>query len=108
MKLTRNNPPQRRVRGDHAAVLNLQAVRSPAALKWAVAVMDRSDSFGAQGGPLYLEIRSALFDSAKKPKLTNYIFGLGGRDTSKEDIEKVFNEIISGKSLALNYLGVRE
>ncbi|MBN2111598.1 pyruvate ferredoxin oxidoreductase [Candidatus Woesearchaeota archaeon] len=75
--------------------------------KKAVAVMDRSASFGAQGGPLFLEISSAMLNSAKKPKLCNYIFGLGGRDTSMQDIEKVFEDLMNGKPKALNYLGVR-
>lgn len=76
--------------------------------KKAVGVMDRSDSFGAQGGPLFLEISAALFNSRKRPKLFSYIYGLGGRDTPLEDIEKVFNSIISGKAKPLNYLGVRQ
>lgn len=76
--------------------------------KKAVAVMDRSDSFGAQGGPLFLEISAALFNSAKKPRLAGYIYGLGGRDAGMDDIEKVFDEIMSGKAKPLNYLGVRE
>ena len=78
--------------------------------KKAVAVMDRSASFGAQGGPLFLEICTSLFNSQKKPKLSSYIFGLGGRDTPLEDIEKVFNDIMSGnaKEKEINYLGVRE
>ena len=75
--------------------------------KKAVAVMDRSDSFGAQGGPIFLEISTALFNSSKKPKLFSYIFGLGGRDTPMEDIEKVFNELMAGKLKQINYLGVR-
>ena len=76
--------------------------------KKAVAVMDRSASFGAQGGPLFLEISTALLNSDKKPQLFNYIFGLGGRDTPMDDIEKVFNDLMDGKSKPLNYLGVRE
>jgi len=75
--------------------------------KKAVAIMDRSASFGAQGGPLFLEIASALLSSSKKPALSDYIFGLGGRDTNMDDIEQVFNEIISGKAKPMNYLGVR-
>jgi len=75
--------------------------------KKAVAVMDRSDSFGAQGGPLFLEIASSLINSPKKPSLHDYIFGLGGRDTDMNDIEKVFNDLFTGKAKFLNYLGVR-
>jgi pyruvate ferredoxin oxidoreductase alpha subunit len=78
----------------------------------AVAVMDRSDSFSSAGGPLFTEIRSALFDSAVKPKLVNYIYGLGGRDISKEEIKGIYDCIgetaRTGKIKNLfNYLGVR-
>ena len=78
----------------------------------AVAVMDRSDTFSSAGGPVFTEIRSALYDSAVKPKLINYIYGLGGRDISMAEIEKVFNELSdtarTGKVKNLfNYLGVR-
>ncbi|MFH1710444.1 MAG: transketolase C-terminal domain-containing protein [bacterium] len=78
----------------------------------AVAVMDRSDSFNSAGGPVFTEIRSALFDSSVKPKLINYIYGLGGRDISKGEIESVYNELgetaRTGKIKNIfNYLGVR-
>ena len=33
----------------------------------AVAVLDRSESFGAEGGPLFLEVRSALYDLETRP-----------------------------------------
>ena len=78
----------------------------------AVAVMDRSDSFSSAGGPLFTETRSALFDSADKPKLVNYIYGLGGRDISKEEIKGIYDSLgetaRTGKIKNLfNYLGVR-
>jgi len=78
----------------------------------AVAVMDRSDSFSSAGGPLFTEIRSALFDIAVKPKLINYIYGLGGRDISKEEISGIYDELGNiAKTGAIkglfNYLGVR-
>ena len=78
----------------------------------AVAVLDRSDSFGAEGGPLFTEFKSALYESGNKPPMTNYIFGLGGRDIFPEDIEKVYNDLEvtkkTGKIKTLvNYLGVR-
>ena len=78
----------------------------------AVAVMDRSDSFSSAGGPLFTEIRSALFDITVRPKLINYIYGLGGRDISKEEISGVYNELASiAKTGAIkglfNYLGLR-
>ncbi len=79
----------------------------------ALAVLDRSDSFSGQGGPLYSEVRSALYDLDTKPVITNYVYGLGGRDTTIDQIKKAFNDLSSvaktGKAENLvNYLGVRE
>ena len=81
--------------------------------KKAVAVLDRSDSFAAQGGPLASEIKAALYESKKKPLLANYIFGLGGRDIFPADIEKVYKDLEeikkTGKIKSLvTYLGVRD
>ena len=78
----------------------------------AVAVFDRSDKFSSMGGPLFTEITSVLYDSPVKPKILNYIYGLGGRDISKEEIDGVYRELQeimkTGKvKKTYNYLGVR-
>jgi pyruvate ferredoxin oxidoreductase alpha subunit len=78
----------------------------------AVAVLDRSESFGAEGGPLYLEVRSALYDSSKRVPVVDYIYGLGGSDVKTELMERVFadlSDIASGVSApaGLTYLGTR-
>ncbi len=79
----------------------------------AVAVLDRADSFGASGGPLFPEFRSALYDLPKPPKMINKIFGLGGRDFGPDDVRGVFNELVAikdtGKIKSLKeYITVRE
>lgn len=74
----------------------------------AIAVLDRAESFSAHGGPLYNDIRSALYEVDKRPSIINHIFGLGGRDIFPEDIETVYNNLIKGKTEKINYLGVRE
>jgi len=79
----------------------------------AVCVMDRADSFGSAGGPLFTEFRSALYDLPKRPMMINKIYGLGGRDLGLEDIRKVFKELVSltesGKVKNLcEYITVRE
>jgi len=78
-----------------------------------VAVMDRSASFGAVGGPIFLEVRSALLDEERRVPVVNYIYGLGGRNIGIEDIKKVFQDLIQIKKTGkvknlVNYLGVRE
>ncbi len=79
----------------------------------AVAVMDRSDSFNSSGGPVFSEVRSALYDVAIKPKILDFIYGLGGRDIKTADIHSVFGALTkilkTGKVEALvSYLGIRE
>jgi pyruvate ferredoxin oxidoreductase alpha subunit len=80
----------------------------------AVAVLDRSASFGALGGPIFNEARSSFHETDKenKPNIINYIFGLGGRELDLDQIRKVFNELENVKNGKLGelvrYLGVRE
>ena len=80
----------------------------------AAAVFDRSDTFaGNIGGPVFIELRSSLYDLEKRPLLINYIYGLGGRDLSRELIKQAAAELAeaarSGQVKQLvNYLGLRE
>lgn len=79
----------------------------------AVAVMDRSDSFGSVGGPVFLEICSALYRQKKQPQVVNYVYGLGGRDVGVDDLSQVFDALReiaqTGKIKNLvTYLGLRE
>lgn len=61
----------------------------------AVAVMDKTMSFNDAGAPLFLEVRSALFDEPVKPLLVNYMYGIGGRDVRVEVLESVYNDLIN-------------
>lgn len=79
----------------------------------AVAILDKTDSLNAFGGPLYTDITSALYTNNIKINAVNYIYGLGGRDVKESDIEKVFEdlqEIVKTNKVEnpLRYLGVRE
>ena len=76
--------------------------------KKAVAVLDRSNSYGSTS-PVFTEVRSALYDLKKRPKLQNYVYGLGGRNIGLKDIEKVFAELMKGKtSDSIKYIGLRK
>jgi pyruvate ferredoxin oxidoreductase alpha subunit len=81
--------------------------------KAAVAVMDRSDSFGALGGPLFMELCAAFKIHDVPAKTVDYIFGLGGRDTTPDQIESVFSDLANIAETGeikqqVTYLGVRE
>ncbi|MDI3280287.1 MAG: pyruvate ferredoxin oxidoreductase [Bacillota bacterium] len=79
----------------------------------ALAVLDRSDSFGVVGGPLFAEVRAALYDLPERIPTVNYIYGLGGRDIDLEMIGRVYADLAeiarTGRPRELvTYLGVRE
>ncbi|MEA4927120.1 MAG: pyruvate ferredoxin oxidoreductase [Candidatus Limiplasma sp.] len=57
-----------------------------------VAVLDRTNGFGAQGTPTWLEVRSALTGT---PQVKGYIAGLAGRDVHTGTLEKVFADILA-------------
>jgi pyruvate ferredoxin oxidoreductase alpha subunit len=59
----------------------------------AVAVMERSLSFGGRGGAVFHEVRHALYDRATRPFVVNYIHGLGGRDTNPTQIRRVYEDL---------------
>ena len=77
----------------------------------AAAVLDKVESFSTVGGPLFTEVRSALYGRADGKIITSYIYGLGGRDVTTDSIKQVYDELLknidTGKTEIYNYLGVR-
>jgi pyruvate ferredoxin oxidoreductase alpha subunit len=59
----------------------------------AVAVLDRAESFSTNGGPVFADIRSVLYDIKANVEVVDYIYGLGGRDIKVEEIESIFNDL---------------
>jgi len=58
----------------------------------AIACMDRSSPGGALGA-LYNEVASALYTADTRPIITNYIYGLGGRDLTVDAIKDIYKEL---------------
>lgn len=72
-------------------------------------VTDRALSYGGPGGPLASEVRSALYEEAKKPEIFNYIIGLGGRDVRVEDFVQMIDNAMKKKTeQPYDIYGVRE
>ncbi|MBQ9060231.1 MAG: pyruvate ferredoxin oxidoreductase [Firmicutes bacterium] len=59
----------------------------------AVAVMDKAESFNGCSGPLFAEVRSAMYDMKDRPLAVNYIYGLGGRDVTVDHFRQVFTAL---------------
>lgn len=81
----------------------------------AVGVIDRDYSFGSPylGGVVAGEVRNALYPSpGKKPPVLGFIAGLGGREVTVPDVEKITAAIYraaQGKSEPLTqWIGLRE
>jgi len=88
-----------RLKGDRVGLLKIRVFRPfpyeeiKEALKNAgiITVLDRCDSLGAYG-PLFGEIRTALYDLETRPIVYNRIYGLGGRELHIQDIHDIFEQ----------------
>ena len=58
-----------------------------------IAVLDRTKESGATGEPLYLDVRAAFYDADISPVIIGGRYGLGGKDTTPDQILAVFNEL---------------
>ena len=84
-----------------------------------IAVLDRTKESGAVGEPLYTDVKAAFYDVENKPVIVGGRYGLGGKDTTPDQLLAVFDELkkdspmngftiginddVSNKSLAAAY-----
>ena len=79
----------------------------------AIAVLDKADSLNSAGGALFEDVTSAMYVNNVHVPAINYVYGIGGRDTKADDIEKVYNDLSeivkTGKiDNPYRYLGIRK
>ena len=79
----------------------------------AVAVLDKSDSLNAIGGALFSDVTSSMFVNGINVPTVNYVYGIGGRDTTSTQIESVYTDLTeiakAGKvENPYRYLGLRK
>lgn len=78
----------------------------------AIAVLDKADSLNAAGGALFEDVTSGMFVNNIQVPTVNYIYGIGGRDTTVEDLETVYEDLLKIKDEGkierpYRYLGLR-
>ena len=78
----------------------------------AVAVLDKADSLNGAGGALFEDVTSAMYVNKKQVPMVNYVYGIGGRDTTEKQIESVYSDLAKivedGKvENPYRYLGLR-
>jgi len=90
-------------------VLLLEYLSKVLAGRKAVAVLDRSASYGGQGGPVFMELRHAMY--GQQVPIYSYIYGLGGRDFDLHQVETVIKYLqkvaAGGEMKDINLLGIR-
>ncbi len=65
----------------------------------ALIVLDRCLSLGASGNPVAQAMKSILFNREDRPKVLEYVVGLGGRDTFFKDFQTMYDqaaEVLAG------------
>lgn len=91
-----------------------------------IAVMDKVMDYSLNGGPLYKEVVSAIYDMKKYDdkvnedeknnrststniNILNYIYGIGGRDIGVDDIEEIFEDISKNtdNNEKIRYVGLK-
>ena len=78
----------------------------------AVAVLDKSDSLNAIGGALFEDVVSSMYVAKQNVPIVNYVYGIGGRDTTEKEINSVYADLAEiakdGKvKNPYRYLGLR-
>ncbi|WP_273841437.1 pyruvate ferredoxin oxidoreductase [Rubrobacter calidifluminis] len=80
----------------------------------AVGVIDRDYSYGSpqQGGVLFTDLRAALYDAERRPRLVDFIGGLGGRELTPEmmdEMAEITRRAARGEDVpTVSWIGVRE
>ena len=92
--------------------------------------MDKVMDYSLNGGPLYKEVVSAIYDMKKCDdkvnideknnrgtssnintiNILNYIYGIGGRDIGVDDIEEIFEDISKNtdNNEKIRYVGLKQ
>ena len=58
-----------------------------------IAVLDRTKEPGAEGEPLYMDVKTAYYDVEDRPLIVGGRYGLGSHDTTPAQIISVFNNL---------------
>ena len=72
-----------------------------------IIILDRQDSYGADGGNLSLEVNDHLYRKINARVVTR-IYGLGGKDLFVEDILSIAKEAMQPQSPCFAYHGITE
>ena len=73
-----------------------------------ITVLDRSKESGANGEPLYLDIRDIFYDKENKPLIVGGRYGLSSKDTTPAQIISVFENLKSSNPRNRFSIGIND
>ncbi len=76
----------------------------------AIAVLDKVPVLSGVGGPLFEDVVSSMFTKGIHVNTINYSYGVGGRDVTEANIEKVFTDLqqLNGMENPYRFLDLKE
>jgi len=72
-----------------------------------IIILDRQDSYGAEGGNLSLEVRADFYRKIHARMLTR-VYGLGGKDLFVDDVLTIIKECMHPRAPLFAYYGITE
>jgi pyruvate ferredoxin oxidoreductase alpha subunit len=78
-----------------------------------VGIMDKSEGYSNNGGPMGCEVKAALYGNGENIKAVTFVYGLGGRDVKIDSIKTVFENLIEVEKTGnvpahYQYIGLRK
>ncbi|MCR5673129.1 MAG: pyruvate:ferredoxin (flavodoxin) oxidoreductase, partial [Lachnospiraceae bacterium] len=73
-----------------------------------IAVLDRCKEMGAAGEPLYVDVRTALYDSKRDIKVIGGRYGLSSKDTNPAQIVAVFDNLACSDPINSFTIGIED
>jgi pyruvate ferredoxin oxidoreductase alpha subunit len=76
-------------------------------------ILDKTPIAGSPGGPIFEDVKSSFYDLDNRPLVSNYVYGLGGRDASPMLLRGIYEDLMEihrkGKvTQSVNFPGARE
>ncbi len=72
-----------------------------------VGVVDRSYTFG-RWGPVATEVAAAMYAAPRRPALTGFLAGIGGRDVTPHEVRRMFETLLSGERAEVHWEDLEE
>ncbi len=71
-----------------------------------IGIMDRSFTYGAAGAA-YTEAAAAMYGGSARPMIRSFIAGVGGRDVTPALVTQMFESLLAGKGLEVEWPGLK-